>query len=330
MHDSDLPDSEIPNRSALSAADSAAVCGPSGLAAQGVDAIERLSGVHPGHRRAHARGICCRAVFRPNGLASAFTGAPHLQTQETEAVVRFSGSSTDPALADLLSPAKGMGVQFMLPDGTKPSLVGTTVPVFFARTPESFIDIIGAVHRARSGNLGPIDLVKEVISHFSESRESLMAAKRLKPPASYAESHYFCIHAYYLVDAAGQSRPVKFEWVPDTGVRTLAADAAAQQPDDYLEEELKLRLQAEEAVFQLVAVFGEDGDPTDDPTRAWPEDRRRIDFGRLHLTEIMPEPEGLLMDPAAITRGMALTEDPILHYRSAAYAESYQRRRKEL
>lgn len=299
------------------------------LAAQAVDEIEGLSGIHPGYRRAHAKGTCCQAVFRPNGLAAAFTIAPHLQMQEVQAIVRFSGSSTDPALADILSPAKGMAVQFSLPGGGVSNLVGVTIPVFFARTPESFLDIIRSVHQAREGKLGPIDLIKEITAHFSESKEALLAVRRLKPPASYAEAQYYCIHAYLLKDSQGNTRPVKFEWIPDAGVRTLSASDAAAQPDDYLEDEMGLRLTNEPAVFRLTAVFGENGDPTDDPTRAWPEERRRIDIGRLFITGIIDEPEGLVMDPAVISEGMALSDDPILRFRHTAYADSYRRRRRE-
>lgn len=58
-------------------------------------------------------------------------------------IIRFSGSSTDPALADLLSPAKGMAVQFILPDGEVTNLVGVTVPVFLRgpRSPSSILYI---------------------------------------------------------------------------------------------------------------------------------------------------------------------------------------------
>lgn len=64
----------------------------SSLAAEAVDAIEDLSGVHPGYRRAHAKGICCRAFFRPSGLGMEFTTAAHLQEQQVDAVVRFSAA----------------------------------------------------------------------------------------------------------------------------------------------------------------------------------------------------------------------------------------------
>ncbi|MFE9276770.1 catalase family peroxidase [Paenibacillus glucanolyticus] len=300
---------------------------PSDITSQTVNALEDLSGVHPGYRRAHAKGFCCRASFRSSGLGAAFTTAPHMQEEaETPAIVRFSGVSTNPAMADLLSPAKGMAVQFTLPGGDVTYLVGATVPVFFARTPESFLDIMKTVNETREGERGPIDLIREIITHFSESKESLLAVKLLKPPASYAACHYYCIHAYLFLDSQGNARPVKFEWLPEGGVETLSIKDAAQQREDYLMDELRLRLETAPAVFQLDAIFGEAGDPTDDPTRAWPDDRKRVILGHLYVTDIIEEPEGLLMDPTVMAEGMALSDDPILHFRHSTYTDSYNRR----
>ncbi|OWR31874.1 catalase [Saccharibacillus sp. O23] len=295
-------------------------------AEEAVDELERVSGLHPGYRRAHARGFCCRASFLPSGKAAAFTTAPHLQEREVKTIVRFSGSSTDPAMADLLSPAKGMGVQFLLPDGTRSSMVGVTVPVFFARTPESFMEMLTTLNRTKAGRMPKTEALRRFARHFGESRQSLLALKRLKPPASYATNLYYCIHAYFLVDEEGRRRPVKFEWIPDSGVQTLSIHDAAAMPDDYLEKELELRLLSQPPSFKLNIVFGEEGDPTDDPTKRWPSDRRRIDAGRLVLLEQIPEPPGLIMDPTAVPDGISLSDDPILNFRRDTYAESLKRR----
>lgn len=63
------------------------------------------------------------------------------------------------------------------------------------------------VNETREGERGPIDLIREIIIHFSESKESLLAVKLLKPPASYAACHYYCIHAYLFLDSQGNARP---------------------------------------------------------------------------------------------------------------------------
>lgn len=295
-------------------------------AEEAVDELERVSGIHPGYRRAHARGFCCRASFLPSGKAVPFTTAPHLQEREIKAIVRFSGSSTDPALADLLSPAKGMAVQFMLPDGGITNMVGVTVPVFFARTPQSFMEMLTTLNRTKAGKMPKAEALRRFARHFGESRQSLLALKRLKPPASYATNLYYCIHVYMLVDSEGRRRPVKFEWIPDLGVHTLSIHDAAAMPDDYLEKELELRMLSRPPSFKLNIVFGEEGDPTDDPTQRWPSDRVRINAGRLVLLESVAEPRGLIMDPTVVPDGIALSDDPILNFRRDTYAESMKRR----
>ncbi|QDH21092.1 catalase family peroxidase [Saccharibacillus brassicae] len=295
-------------------------------AEEAVDELEHVSGVHPGYRRAHARGFCCRASFLPSGKAAPYTTAAHLQEREIKAIVRFSGSSTDPALADLLSPAKGMAVQFLLPEGGHTNMVGVTVPVFFARTPESFMEMLTTLNRTKAGKMPKAEALRRFARHFGESRQSLLALKRLKPPASYATNLYYCIHVYILVDSEGRRRPVKFEWIPDLGVQTLSIHDAAAMPDDYLERELELRMLAHPPSFKLNIVFGEEGDPTNDPTKRWPSDRKRIDAGRLVLLEPIAEPPGLIMDPTAVPDGIALSDDPILNFRRDTYAESLKRR----
>ena len=74
------------------------------------------------------------------------------------------------------------------------------------------------------------------------------------------------------------------------------------------------------------------GDPTDDATVLWPEDRPVVELGRLEVTGISPtsaaDERRLIFDPTNRTDGIDLSADPILLARSAAYAISYDRRSK--
>lgn len=273
----------------------------------------------PGCGRASFRSLCCRASFLPSGKAAPFTTAAHLRGDEIPAVVRFSGRSSGPLTADLLSPATGMSVKFLLPGGLSSNLIGITVPVFFARTPQSFIEMLTTLNRAKEGQISKTEALRRFALHFEESRQGLLALNRLKPPVSYATCLYYCVHAYYLVDEDGRRRPVRFEWLPDAGVHTLTRSEAASQAGDYLERELELRLRERPASFKLNIVFGEEGDPIDDPTKRWPADRRRVEAGRLVLLEPIPEPADLTMDPTAVPEGIALSEDPILRFDHGLY-----------
>jgi catalase len=74
----------------------------------------------------------------------------------------------------------------------------------------------------------------------------------------------------------------------------------------------------------------EEGDPVDDPTVAWPEERERVEVGRLVLTgpETGRERDGdiLVFDPTRVTAGIELSDDPILRFRPKAYSVSVARR----
>ncbi|WP_271751425.1 catalase family peroxidase [Cohnella sp. JJ-181] len=306
----------------------AAEDGDAQLTDRTVDALEGLSGVHPGKRRAHAKGICCRAVFTPSGLAAGFTTAPHLREAGIgiEALVRFSGSSTDPSLADILSPGKGLAVRFRPPGGDVSALTAVTVPVFFARTPESFFDLIKEANRLKGGGIGAIAAAAELATHFPEARHAFMHVGKLRPPASYATCRYYAIHAFLLVDEAGVRRPVKFEWVPELGVETLSLADLRSLPEDYLERDVAERLRNGPLRFRLDIVLGREEDPTDDPTRPWPEDRERIDAGVLSITDVAGEADGLAMDPTVTGAGIEPSDDPILRFRSPVYGESLRRR----
>jgi catalase len=77
-------------------------------------------------------------------------------------------------------------------------------------------------------------------------------------------------------------------------------------------------------------IVAEDGDDVHDPTVAWPEERERVEVGRLVLTgpETEREREGdiLVFDPTRVTDGIELSDDPILHFRPQAYSVSVERR----
>jgi len=70
-----------------------------------------------------------------------------------------------------------------------------------------------------------------------------------------------------------------------------------------------------------------------DPTVAWPEERERIEVGRLALAgpETGRERDGdiLVFDPTRVTGGIELSDDAILNFRRRAYSVSVARRTAE-
>src|SRR5712671_5440349 len=84
-----------------------------------LDALDALSGLHPGFRPAHAKGAMCSGTFTPSPQAVALTRAPHAARPSTPVIVRFSDSSGLPSIADndpqRASP-RGIAIRFYLAD----------------------------------------------------------------------------------------------------------------------------------------------------------------------------------------------------------------------
>jgi catalase len=292
----------------------------SSLAEEIVDAINEISGVHPGHRAAHAKGTLLSGTFTPNGNAGALTTAAHLQDEPTRVTARFSNGGGDPAIPDYAREGRGMAVKFYLPDGGKTDIVALTLPCFFVRTPEDFLEFT----RARKE---PERLMPDWLGAHPEALTAIQAALSADPPLSYATCAYNSIHSFRWVSADGGSRFVRYRWEPDAGQQTLSPDDAKARGRDYLQEDILAR---GETSFRLQAILAEEEDAVDDPTVAWPAEREHVEVGRLVLDgpEHGREREGdvLVFDPTRVTDGIELSDDRVLHFRGPAYSVSVERR----
>ena len=300
------------------------------LAEQAVDAINDLSGRHPGHRAAHARGVLLTGEFRATDRARELTRAVHLSGEPVRATVRFSNGSGNPEAPDYERDGQGLAVKLYLADGTKTDFVGLSLPVFFVRTVEDFIEFT----RSRkpdpeTGNPDP-EKVGPFIEAHPEVLPAIQAALSAEPPASYATRRYNGIHAFRWTNADGESRYVRYRWEPEAGEESVSFDEAKERGGDFLRPEIVERAERETVAFRLVVQIAEDGDPIDDPTAAWPEERETVEVGRLVLTGPETEREQgddiLVFDPTRVVDGVECSDDPILNFRPKAYSVSVERR----
>jgi catalase len=290
----------------------------SSLAEEIVDAINEISGVHPGHRAAHAKGTLMTGTF--TGAGTDLTTAPHLQGEPVRVTVRFSNGGGDPGIPDYAREGRGMAVKFYLPDGAKTDIVALTLPCFFVRTPEDFLEFT----RARKD---PERLMPDWLGAHPEALTAIQAALGADPPVSYATCAYNSIHSFRWIDADGGSRFVRYRWEPEAGEQTLSPEDAKARGRDYLQEDLLAR---GEIAFRLKAIVATDEDAVDDPTVAWPAEREQVEVGRLVVEgpELERERDGdiLVFDPTRVIDGIELSDDAILRFRGPAYSVSVERR----
>jgi catalase len=297
------------------------------LAEQAVDAINDISGAHPGHRAAHAKGTLMAGTFTPTPDAARLSRAAHFQDGPVRATVRFSNGDGDPGAPDYARQGRGMAVKLYLEDGSKTDMVALNLPCFFVRTPEDFIEFTRA--RKPDPETGQPDMEKmgAFFEAHPEAQPAIQAAVTAGPPASYATCEYNGIHAFRWVDGNGEARHVRYRFEPEAGVEELSADDARERGPDYLHREIASR---PGVAFKLIVTLAGEGDPVDDATIAWPDERETVEVGRLEVTGPEEEREQgddvLVFDPTRVVDGIELSDDPILRFRPRAYAVSIERR----
>ena len=297
------------------------------LAEQAVDAINEVSGAHAGHRAAHAKGTLMAGTFTATPEAARLTRAGHMQGSPVRTTVRFSNGGGNPDAPDYRRQGRGVAVKFYLDDGSKADLVGLTLPCFFVRTPEDFVEFTRAQKPDPETGKPDLEKVGEYLGAHPEAHQAVQASVGAQPPASYATCEYNGIHSFRWENADGETRWVRWRLVPEGGAEELEYDDARGRGGDYLQEEIAGRAGA---ALKLEVIIAAEDDPIDDPTAAWPAERETVEVGRLELTGPERDREQgddiLVFDPTRVVDGIELSGDPILNFRPRAYAVSVQRR----
>jgi catalase len=298
---------------------------------------ELVAGVHhaeggrfDGFRAAHAVGRIYAGTFTATPAAKALSRAAHFQGTPVPVTARVSGASGDPRRK--AENIVAMATKFYLPNGTVTDLIGITLPAFFARTVEEFLEFTEAKAAAdgRDGQPNLAKLQAYAVRHPNAAR--VLQLLRSQPAlVSYAQVIYRPLHTFYFVNAAGEGRWARYHWEPEAGVAGQALEELAKQPADYLFEELEGRMLAGPVAFRMELQLAHDEDPLDDPSAMWPDDRERAVVGRLELVRPITEAEigdqVMLHDPTLVTDGIEVSpNDQIIAVRRGAYLVSVAER----
>jgi len=291
-----------------------------------VDSMTSLFGEHPGYRPNHAKGIVCEGIFRPAPSAASLTRAAHMQGSAVPVIVRFSDSTGIPTIPDgdpSASP-RGMAIRFHLREGTTTDLVAHSYDGFPVRTAEEFLDFL----RARAGGSSDPGLLDSFLAGHPHAQAFLAAPKPI--PRSFATTPYYAVNAFRFTNRSGTSRFGRYRILPVAREAYLEPSEAAQMPDGFLFDEIRSRLARNPIAFRLTVQLAADGDPVDDATARWPEDRPRMELGTLTVTKRAIDSDAveraLAFDPARLIDGVEPSGDPLIAVRSAVYAVSAQRR----
>src|SRR4029077_7663308 len=126
---------------------------------------------------------------------------------------------------------------------------------------------------------------------------------------------------------------VRWSLLPAAQPVALTPDELAKRGPDFLEQEIAQRVASAPQRWTMLVTVANPGDPTADPTEAWPANRRSIEVGTLIAQHVQAERDGpcrdINFDPTVLPDGMRTSDDPFPAARSSAYAKSYDRRTAE-
>jgi catalase len=299
------------------------------LAQQIFDTMVQLPGNNPAFRAAHAKGIVCEGTFTPSEDATTLSKAAHFQSGSIPVIVRFSDADANPLIPDNAAIPRGMAIRFQLPGGGRTDLVLLSHNGFVVGTGEDFLALQKAVVATDPAQPHPWPIETFIGSHP-------LAAKFVQEtqavPASFGTQAFFSNDAFIFVNSQGRKQAGRYKLFPVVGELTLTEGDAKTKSPNFLVEELKTRLADGPIRYRMVAQLANPGDPTNDPSLVWPDDRRTVELGTLSVVSVVADSDAaqkeLVFFPTNLTEGIELSDDPFPSLRTAVYALSFARRQQ--
>ncbi len=312
------------------------------------DFILREKITHFDHERipervVHARGSAAHGYFECDHALQAITrAAPFSEVgKRTPLFVRFSTVLGERGAADLTRDVRGFAVKFYTDEGNW-DLVGNNMPVFFIQDAMKFPDLVHAAkpepHHQMPQGASAHDTFWDFAGLSPETTHMLMWAMSDRAiPRSYRMMQGFGVHTFRLVNAAGESRFVKFHWTPLAGTHSVVWDEAVKvngadsdfhrrdlwesiEAGVYPEWELGLQVFTEEEAerFSFDVL---------DPTKIVPEELVPVrPVGRMVLNRnpdnFFAETEQVAFCTQHVVPGIDFSNDPLLQGRNFSYLDT--------
>ncbi|MCW2997979.1 MAG: catalase [Solirubrobacterales bacterium] len=301
-------------------------------------------------RVVHARGATAFGTFESYGTVggeepiSTYTRAKLFEPagKKTDVALRFSTVAGGRDSSEAVRDPRGFAVKFYTEDGNW-DLVGNNLAVFFIRDAIKFPDFI------HSQKPDPVTFERQVpnrvFDFISQTPEALhMISIVLSPrgvPVSYRNQQGFGVNTYRWVNAAGESKLVKYHWLPEQPVRSWTeADAGVKQGEllgvhtrDLYDAIERGDFPAWELAVQIIDDHDHpdlDFDPLDD-TKVWPENDFPVrKIGRLELNRapknFFAESEQIAFGTGVLVDGLEFSDDKMLVGRTFSYSDTQRHR----
>lgn len=297
---------------------------------QVIDAFEGTFGITSGERRNHTKGTCAIGEFVGSKNAAILSRSGLFSGSTLPVIARFSLAGGNPNAPDTAKSPRGLALEFALSDGSIQHMTMLNTPIFGAENPQTFYDmLIAKTPDPITGKPDP-----EKIKSFKASHPDIKAQAHFmannNPPSNYYNSAYYGIHTFKFISKDKQTTLIRWRFVPHDGEKQLSKAELKSLPANFLEQALIQRTEKSAVKWDMLITIGEPDDVQDNPTIAWPKNRKEIKAGTLTIYKAMTQKgaqcENINFDPLILSDGIEATKDPILLFRSPSYAISFSKR----
>ncbi len=227
-----------------------------------LDALDALSGLHPGFRPAHAKGLMCTGTFTPSPEAAKLTRAPHADRPSTPVTVRYSDSTGVPTIPDNDPQRSGpRGIAVPLPPG-RPCPHRHRRPLH-QRLPRPHGRGVPGVPACRGCLRGGQARGARGLPRGASQREAVRRNAQADPDQLRAGG-VLRRHVLQVHQCRGVSRHGRFRIRPEEGTEYLADEQAAAKSANFLFEEIGQRLAKGPIRLGVFVQLAEDGDDVTD------------------------------------------------------------------
>lgn len=299
------------------------------LAEELIAVFDKIFGLHPGFRPAHAKGALLKGTFTPSEDTRKITKAEHM-SKKLPVFVRFSNSTGLPGLPDNDPNAnpRGMAIRFYLAERSHTDIVAHSIDAFPTRDGNEFLEFLNAKIASPEGTQSPTPVEKFIAAHPA-TKTFVTTPKPF--PASFATEQFFAVLAFKFTNAQGAVKHGRYRIVPEAGIKHISDDEAKGKGQDYLMSEIVERIKVKPVRFKIMLQIAQDGDEVNDATVRWPEDRDVVELGVIELDgevdNSAAEQQHIIFDPIPRIDGVEATADPLFDLRAAVYLISGRRRR---
>jgi catalase len=240
---------------------------------------------------------------------------------------RFNLGTPNPDAPDATVRVRGLGLRITPPNGQEWRTAMINAPVFAASTPEGFHELLVA-----AGSKDP-----NAMKAFAEAHPEFAPfgawAKNAPWTGSYAEDRFNGLNSFIFTDGSGAAHAVRWSLLPAAQIVPVTQDDLKKLAPDFLEQEITQRVRSGPQRWTMAVTVASPNDPTADPTKVWPDDRRTVEVGTLVVQRIEAEADGpcrdINFDPTVLPPGISTSDDPYPAARSSVYAKSYDLRTAE-